>query len=66
MDLARIKPTPGAIYQVLVEPDTAVEDVAVQLAERLSTEAIIGTDASAQISFLRETCIGEEHAPMPD
>ena len=70
MDLARIKPTPGAIYQVLVEPDTAVEDVAVQLAERLSTEAIIGTDASAQISFLRETCIEEvvlglENAGVP-
>ena len=59
MDLARIKPTPGAIYQVLVEPDTAAEDVAVELAEYLSTEAIIGTDASAQISFLRETCIEE-------
>ena len=41
MDLARIKPNPGAIYQVLVEPDTAVEDVAVHLAEHLSTEAII-------------------------
>ena len=70
MDLARIKPTPGAIYQVLVEPDTAVEDVAVQLAEHLSTEAIIGTDASAQISFLRETCIEEvvlglENAGVP-
>lgn len=70
MDLACIKPTPGAIYQVLVEPDTAVEDVAVQLAEHLSTEAIIGTDASAQISFLRETCIEEvvlglENAGVP-
>ena len=70
MDLDRIKPTPGAIYQVLVEPDTAVEDVAVQLAEHLSTEAIIGTDASAQISFLRETCIEEvvlglENAGVP-
>ena len=70
MDLARIKPTPGAIYQVLVEPDTAVEDVAVELAEHLSTEAIIGTDASAQISFLRETCIEEvvlglENAGVP-
>ena len=70
MDLARIKPTPGAIYQVLVEPDTAAEDVAVELAEYLSTEAIIGTDASAQISFLRETCIEEvvlglENAGVP-
>jgi len=70
MDLARIKPNPGAIYQVLVEPDTAVEVVAVHLAEHLSTEAIIGTDASAQISFLRETCIEEvvlglENAGVP-
>ena len=70
MDLARIKPTLGAIYQVLVEPDTAVEDVAAHLAEHLSTEAIIGTDASAQISFLRETCIEEvvlglENAGVP-
>ena len=70
MDLARIKPTPGAIYQVLVEPDKAAEDVAVELAEYLSTEAIIGTDASAQISFLRETCIEEvvlglENAGVP-
>ena len=51
MDLARIKPTPGAIYQVLVEPDKAAEDVAVELAEYLSTEAIIGTDASAPVSY---------------
>ncbi len=40
------------------------------LAEHLSTEAIIGTDASAQISFLRETCIEEvvlglENAGVP-
>ena len=47
MDIARIKPSPGAIYQVLVDPDKAVEDVAVHLAEHLSTQAIIGTDASA-------------------
>lgn len=59
MDLARIQPTPGSIYQVLVDPCKAVEDVAAQLAEDLSTEAIIGTDASAQISFLRETCMEE-------
>ena len=55
MDLAHLRPTPGAIVQVLVDPDKAVEDVAAQLAESLSTAAIIGTDASAQISFLRET-----------
>lgn len=70
MDLARIQPAPGSIYQVLVEPSKAVEDVAAQLAEDLSTEAIIGTDASAQISFLRETCmeevvLGLENAGVP-
>lgn len=70
MDLAHLRPTPGAIVQVLVDPDKAVEDVAAQLAESLSTAAIIGTDASAQISFLRETCIEEvvlglENAGVP-
>ena len=70
MDLAHLRPTPGTIVQVLVDPDKAVEDVAAQLAESLSTAAIIGTDASAQISFLRESCIEEvvlglENAGVP-
>ena len=59
MDIDDIQPSKGRIIQVLVPSDAIAENVAQELGEKFSSSAIIGTDSSAQISYLRDTCIEE-------
>ena len=59
MDIDDIQPSKGRIVQVLVPSDAIAENVAQELGEKFSSSAIIGTDSSAQISYLRDTCIEE-------
>ncbi|WP_411702191.1 ATP-binding cassette domain-containing protein [Corynebacterium sp. LaCa142] len=59
MDIDDIRLSKGNIVQVLVPSDAIAENVAQDLGEKFCTSAIIGTDSSAQMSFLRDTCIEE-------
>lgn len=59
MDIDDIQPSKGTVVQVLVPSDAIAENVAQKLGEKFSTSAIIGTDSSAQMSYLRDTCIEE-------
>ncbi|MDK8475378.1 MULTISPECIES: ATP-binding cassette domain-containing protein [unclassified Corynebacterium] len=59
MDIDDIQPGIGSVIQVFVPSDAIAENVAQELGEKFSTSAIIGTDPSAQMSYLRDTCIEE-------